>query len=186
MPFQGNDFCRIQHLGNTAKSVCFLLQDGFATKSVPRNNRNRHLFRQVSRDSTSALFDVPEDNRVVFCYLGTTDSDNLVGVASWAPARDKGVDDPDEFENKFHHVISFLFVKAHYKGQGLGSRILQYTLREMKALRNRPVRVQSAEKAVPFFEKHGFVKLGEPEEMVCCGSPLFRFLTKMEKSAVKR
>ena len=151
------------------------------TRNEARNNRNRHLFRQVSRDSSSETFDIPEDNKVVFCYLDRTDHNNVVAVASWAPAREAGKNSEDDFENKHNHVITYLFVKSHFKGMGFGSRTLKHVLREMKALRNRPVRVQSAEKAVSFFERHGFVKLSEPEEMVCGGSPLFKFLVKMER-----
>ena len=153
------------------------------TRNEARNSRNRHLFRRVSRDSSSEVFDIPEDNRVVFCYLGKPDHDNVVAVASWAPARD-GAQNTDDFENKYNHVLTYLFVKASYKGMGIGSRTLKHVLREMKALRKRPVRVQSAHKAVSFFQKHGFNILGETEEMVCGGSPLFNYLTKMEKSAI--
>ena len=151
------------------------------TRNEARNNRNRHLFRQISRDSSSEVFDVPEDNKVVFCYLDKPDRDNIVAVASWAPARDGG-QNTEDFENKYNHVLTYLFVKAHYKGMGIGSRTLKHVLREMKALRNRPVRVRSAHKAVSFFQKHGFNTLGEAEEMVWGGSPLFSSLTKMEKS----
>ena len=151
------------------------------TRNEARNNRNRHLFRQVSRDSSSEIFDIPEDNKVVFCYLDRADNDNVVAVASWAPAREGGLNNEEDFQNKYNHVLTYLFVKTHYKGMGIGTRTLKHVLREMKALRNRPVRVQSAEKAVSFFGKHGFVKLSEPEEMVCGGSPLFRFLVKMER-----
>lgn len=153
------------------------------TRNEARNNRNRHLFRQISRDSSSEVFDIPEDNRVVFCYLGKPDHDNVVAVASWTPASD-GAQNTDDFENKYNHVLTYLFVKASYKGMGIGSRTLKHVLREMKALRKRPVRVQSAHKAVSFFQKHGFNILGETEEMVCGGSPLFNYLTKMEKSAI--
>ena len=154
------------------------------TRNEARNSRNRHLFRQISRDSSSEIFDIPEENKVVFCYLDKPDHDNLVAVASWAPARDGGQNTDENFENKYNHVLTYLFVKAHYKGMGIGSRTLKHVLREMKVLRNRPVRVQSAYKAVAFFQKHGFIALGEPEEMAWGGSPLFKYLTKMEKSAI--
>lgn len=161
---------------------CFRM-DGqrLVSKNETRNNRNRHVFRQVARDSSGEIFDVPEGNRLVFCYLDKPDVNNVVAVASWAPAREGGKNVEDNFENNYNHVVTYLFVKAHFKGMGIGSRTIQHVLREMKALRKRPVRVLSAAKAVSFFEKHGFVKQSEPEEMVCGGSPLFRFLAKMEK-----
>ena len=56
---------------------------------------------------------------------------------------------------------------------------MEMNLKKRKA---RPIRVESAYKAVEFFVKMGYTKIGEPIECVYSGSPLFRVLQTMEKS----
>mgnify|MGYP001796443416 CR=1 FL=1 len=51
----------------------------------------------------------------------------------------------------------------------------------LKKTKSRPIRVQSAYKAVSFFVKMGYTKIGDAIECVNSGSPLFRVLQTMEK-----
>ena len=45
----------------------------------------------------------------------------------------------------------------------------------------RPIRIESAKKAVDFFQKRGYVLIGDPYECLCAGGGLFRILQTMEK-----
>ena len=76
-----------------------------------------------------------------------------------------------------------MFVKGGYKDQGIGSKIVQSMEQEMMHHVQRPIRLQSAGKAVGFFERLGYVRTGESIKCVCGGSVLFNELVNMEKLA---
>lgn len=52
---------------------------------------------------------------------------------------------------------------------------------ELRLKRLRPVRVESALKAVEFFKAQGYSQVGEPIDCVFSGSALFKTLQTMEK-----
>jgi predicted GNAT family N-acyltransferase len=52
-------------------------------------------------------------------------------------------------------------VLSHYRNQGIGGLILKKVLCDVWPL-NKTIYLNSQIKAVPFYERHGFVKSGEP------------------------
>ena len=67
------------------------------------------------------------------------------------------------------------------KGRGYGSLLIQEMESLLRRGKHRPIQIESASKAVQFFKKQGYTEVGEPMECIHSGSPLFRFLQKMEK-----
>lgn len=86
----------------------------------------------------------------------------------------------DEQKSGFYHWITFLFIKRDFKKRGYGRQFITYLEIELWNLSKRPIRIDSAYKAVRFFEKCRYVQMGEPKECAC-GSSLFRFLYLLEK-----
>lgn len=134
----------------------------------------------MSRDVSGEVFDIPENHKIIFAYESLHGKTTLIGGICFRIA-DTGVSVPDTvFDSEFYHVIAFLFVKGDFQGQGVGRRLLNKAATFMMNVIKRPIRVQSAEKAVSFFEKMGFVQVQAPFESMC-GPRLFRFLYNMEK-----
>ena len=154
-------------------------------RTVNRNSQNRHLFRQVARSSSSEVYDIPEENKAVFVYLDQVNRGNVAAVASWKPAKYEATNVTSDFECDYYNVITYLFVRAHWKEMGLGTMLIKYILEQIKQVNlGRPVRLQSARRAKGFFEKVGFQSVGEPIETLCGprGAPLFSVLIPMEKN----
>ncbi len=154
-------------------------------RTVSRNSQNRHLFRQVARSSSSEVYDIPEENKAVFAYLDQVHRDNVAAVASWKPAKSEAIHETTDFECDYYNVITYLFVRAHWKEMGLGTMLVKYILDRIKEVNlGRPTRLQSARRARGFFEKAGFQSVGEPIETLCGprGAPLFSVLIPMEKN----
>ena len=73
-----------------------------------------------------------------------------------------------------------MFVKKDFQLQGLGRKMVTKALLDIRSHdKTRPIRVQSAGDAVGFFEKLGFVKLGNHLQTICVIS-LFRIMQNME------
>ena len=193
--------------------MAFVPQRDIYVKEVLWANKNRHQFRQLARESSGEIFDPPEGSRMFLAYYkgqgqsrdrygqgqsrdryGQGQSrdgygqseEKLVGVASYSPATAKDLDPTKtRFDSPYFHVITYLFVKPCFQQQGCGSYILSCVEKNIKSRTKRPIRVQSAEKAVRFFEKHGYQTIGEPIDCVYGGSPLFSRLYNMEKDITK-
>ena len=76
--------------------------------------------------------------------------------------------------------MTFMFVKKDFQLQGLGRKMVTKALLDIRSHdKTRPIRVQSAGDAVGFFEKLGFVKLGNHLQTIC-GISLFRIMQNME------
>ena len=52
---------------------------------------------------------------------------------------------------------------------------------ELRHIKQRPIRAESASKAVNFFLSNGYSKIGEPVDCVFAGTALFRTLQTVEK-----
>ncbi|XP_061175513.1 uncharacterized protein LOC133184446 [Saccostrea echinata] len=149
-------------------------------KEEPRI-RSRPKFRQLSREVSGEVFDIPEEHKVIFAYETLHGRTTLIGSICFKIA-DTSLEEPDAtFDSDFYHVVAFLFVKGDFQGQGVGRRLLDKAMTSMLDVIKRPVRVQSAERAVAFFEKMGFVQVQPPTESIS-GPRLFRFLYNMEKN----
>ncbi|XP_033738560.1 uncharacterized protein LOC117326068 [Pecten maximus] len=149
-------------------------------KEEIRNNKNRHRFRQLAREVCGEVFDVPEDNRVLFAYQKLRGMETLVGELSFQLANEQLTSPGVTFNSDYFHQVTFMFVKYDFQGMGIGRRLISKVLKIMTEKSVRPVRVQSAEKAVGFFEKMNFVCQCEPIESLC-GVHLFRFMYNMER-----
>ncbi|XP_048255858.1 uncharacterized protein LOC124111770 [Haliotis rufescens] len=168
-----------------------------------RSNKVRYEFRLVAREVTHEVYDVPEDNQVLFAYQferqtrgpshvlelaqlsgGGRRHQVACGALSFSLA-DRSMDEAGSmFDSSFYHMITFLFVKPEHQRTGVGRQLMQAALKHMAAHEpSRPVRVESALGAAYFFEKLGFVRVGEPFETVCSGSRLFRSMVNMEHEA---
>lgn len=153
-------------------------------REVNRNNRNRYLFRQIARDSSGEVYEAPEGSRLFFAYKQHFGEKKVVGVASFTPASASPSELPEDsvpFINDYYHHLSYLFVLAFYKGQGIGTLLLKDMEVAMASHIIRPIHVESAGKAVRFFEKHGYSIAGDIIECCCPGSKLFRRIQHMQK-----
>lgn len=65
--------------------------------------------------------------------------------------------------------------------RGYGGLLLNAIEQELRLRILRPVRVESAFRAVEFFKAQSYRPIGEPVECVFSGSALFRTLQTMEK-----
>ncbi len=157
----------------------------YHVKEVINNNKNCSLFRQIARDSSGETFAPPEGERVYFVYeRRSPNNETLVAVGSYRRASLTATEPAggQSFDDQFCHMVSYLFVKSRLKGRGIGSQLLRKMIRDMLSYKRRAIRVQSAAKAVGFFERHGFQQVGPPIETVCGGSPLFACLYNMERT----
>ena len=140
---------------------------------VTRTNKTLHLFRQVARESTGETFDIPDDNKVLFAYESKEGgSRTLVGVACYLPATPS---------DRSFHFLNYIFMKPFHQGRGYGAALLKRIEASMWSKVRKPIRVESASRAVGFFQKNGYRCQGEVIECVCGGSPLFSRLQEMEK-----
>lgn len=160
--------------------LSFVSNLGKVTFREEPRNRSRPKFRQLSRDVSGEVFDIPEEHQVIFAYETLHGKSTLIGAICYKTA-DSRLTEPDStFDSDYYHVIAFLFVKGDFQCQGVGRQLLDRAVLSMLSVTRRPIRVQSAERAVAFFEKMGFVQVGQPFESMC-GPRLFKFLFNMEK-----
>lgn len=160
--------------------LSFVSNLGKVTFREEPRNRSRPKFRQLSRDVSGEVFDIPEEHQVIFAYETLHGKSTLIGAICYKTA-DSRLTEPDStFDSDYYHVIAFLFVKGDFQCQGVGRQLLDRAVLFMLSVTRRPIRVQSAERAVAFFEKMGFVQVGQPFESMC-GPRLFKFLFNMEK-----
>lgn len=152
---------------------------------MPRNNHNRHLFRQVARESAGEIFDASSEDSVFFAYEHVQGSrqKTLIGVASlqMASATPSSGTLSQLFLNDSYHQLTYMFMKPRWKGLGYGSLFLSRLETAMLKHLVRSIRVESSSRAVKFFEKNGYQKIGEPIHCICPGSPLFARLIRMQK-----
>lgn len=160
--------------------LSFVSNLGKVTFREEPRNRSRPKFRQLSRDVSGEVFDIPEEHQVIFAYETLHRKSTLIGAICYKTA-DSRLTEPDStFDSDYYHVIAFLFVKGDFQCQGVGRQLLDRAVLSMLSVTRRPIRAQSAERAVAFFEKMGFVQVGQPFESMC-GPRLFKFLFNMEK-----
>jgi len=119
----------------------------------------------------------PNDNLIMFGEISEL-KDPVVCVIC---AKQAKIDAVDSANKEFFHWINFLFVKGDYQRRGYGSLLLTAMEQELRLKRLRPVRVESALKAVEFFKAQGYSQVGEPIDCVFSGSALFKTLQTMEK-----
>ncbi|XP_076104461.1 poly [ADP-ribose] polymerase tankyrase-1-like isoform X1 [Mytilus galloprovincialis] len=150
-------------------------------KKEGRTNPNRAKFRKLSREVCGEVCDIPENNSVRFVYEKRPSKVSLIGEISYQFC-DLKMDSPgSNFDSEYYSQITFMFVKEDYQLQGIGKKLVKKVLNEFKSHdKIRPIRIQSAGRAVGFFEKLGFVKVGEIMETVC-GISVFRFMQNMER-----
>lgn len=145
-----------------------------------RTNHNRSKFRKLARDVCREVFDIPEKNQVIFAYEKHYSKTILIGEISFQLC-DLSINYPgNSFDDEYYNVITFMFIKEDFQLQGIGRKLVKEALRQIQNHDCvRTIRVQSAEGAVGFFEKLGFVKIGNPIETIC-GVSLFKKMQNME------
>ena len=78
-------------------------------------------------------------------------------------------------------MYNLLFALFSPQRHGHGSLLLNAVETRLRFKTLRPIRVDSAFRAVRFFKAHGYSEVGEPRECVFSGSALFKTLQIMEK-----
>nr|XP_047140405.1 uncharacterized protein LOC124815680 [Hydra vulgaris] len=151
-----------------------------SVKKVSHSMTNRRIFRTLSRDNCGESME-PEDTEQIFFGFKQDNHDLKEMVVACASLKLASKDCLDTTVGNFQHVVTFIFVHRDYKRQGIGKFLLSYLEVEAFNFLPRPIRVESARKAVGFFSKSGYIQVGEPKE-TCAGSDLFRFLYTMEKN----
>ncbi|XP_041359296.1 uncharacterized protein LOC121375748 [Gigantopelta aegis] len=167
----------MMQVGSTSIGIFMLkIQD------IKTSNTSKYKFRQLSRDVSGEGFDIPEGNHALFAYYNIHKINLHIGGVTFSLANLNQTYTESTFECDYFHQITFMFVKRDYQGKGYGTQLINGVIEKMTAhASHRPVRVQSAVKAVGFFEKMGFVKIGEPMDTLACGPHLFRTIVNMEK-----
>lgn len=69
--------------------------------------------------------------------------------------------EPVAFTEVFPGKISMLFVRGASAGQGVGARLLEFALAQARAGADGVVRLEATLNAQAFYERHGFIKVGE-------------------------
>lgn len=151
-------------------------------KEVERTNSNRHKFRQLARIVSGEVFDIPESNGALFAYNILKHKDELVGVISFQTGSATVNEPGASFDSEFFNVITFLFVHRDFQGAGIGRKLVNMAIDIMVSSINRPVRVESAFRAVDFFIKLGFVQKKEPMDCFGGGPKLFKTIVGMERA----
>ncbi|XP_063442175.1 poly [ADP-ribose] polymerase tankyrase-1-like isoform X2 [Mytilus trossulus] len=174
---QENINCR----DNQGRNSTPLHTAGLEIKKEGRTSPNRTKFRKLSREVCGEVCDIPENNSVIFVYEKRPSKVSLIGEISYQFC-DLKMDSPgSNFDSEFYSQITFMFVKEDFQLQGIGKKLVKKVLNEFKSHdKSRPIRIQSAGRAVGFFEKLGFVKVGDIMETVC-GISVFRFMQNMER-----
>lgn len=153
------------------------LEHGLNIYKVQCSTQTRRKFRQVARETCGESMEPPDDNLIMFGEI-TEEKDPVVCVISAKHAR---IEVKDKRNGDHYHWINFLFVKCDFQRHGYGSLLLNAMETELRFKTLRPIRVDSAFKAVEFFKSQGYSKIGEARECVFSGSALFRTLQTMEK-----
>lgn len=154
------------------------LEHGLHVYQVQSTTQTRRKFRQVARDTCGESMEPgPDDNLIMFGEI-EEEKDPVVGVICAKPAR---TDVEDATNSDYYHCINFLFVKGDFQRRGYGGLLLNAIERELRFRALRPIRVESAFKAVEFFKTQGYRQVGEPVDCVFAGSALFRTLQTMMK-----
>lgn len=154
------------------------LDYGLHVYQVKSTTQTRRKFRQVSREACGESMEPPDDSTIMFGQLTAEDNDPVVCVICARPAK---TDVLDETKRDFFHWINFLFVKGDFQRRGFGSLLLNAAERELRLQALRPIRVESAKRAVEFFKSQGYRIIGDPLDCVFPGSALFRTLQTMQK-----
>ena len=144
-------------------------------------NKNKAKFRHLARQVSGEVFDVPEDDLILFCFKQEYTNSVLVGQISFSLSDLRKTEPAVNFDSEYYSQISFLFVHKDFQCLGYGKMLMEETLKIIRSHDHcRPIRVQAAEEAVPFFEKLGFYVVGQPIKCVHSGSRLFRTIVNME------
>lgn len=150
-------------------------------KLEERNNRSRSKFRHFSRQVCGEVFDVSDNNQVIFSYEEKYQKSFQTGQMSFSLADLSMVEPEDCFDTEYFPQISFLFVHRDFQCQGFGSLLIKEGIKIIKDHCNfRPLRLQSARDSLGFFEKCGFHIVAEPYECWHTGSRLFKTLVNMQ------
>ncbi|XP_029212494.1 uncharacterized protein LOC114976257 isoform X1 [Acropora millepora] len=158
-------------------------EHGLHIYQVNSTPETRRTFRRVSRETCGESMEPPDDSCMIMFgqltdHMSKTLRDSIVSVVCAKPAK-SGV--MDATKRDFFHWINFLFVKGDFQGRGFGSLLLNAAETELRLKALRPIRVESAYKAVEFFNSQGYRIIGEELECIFAGSALFRTLQTMEK-----
>ncbi|XP_060556018.1 uncharacterized protein LOC132716711 [Ruditapes philippinarum] len=160
-----------------SKHRILYFQDNIQITLEERNNKVRGKFRHLARQVSREVFDVPEENLILFAYEKQTH----VGQMSFS-LPDMSLTDPGvTFDSEYYPQISFMFVLKDFQSMGFGRLMLNQALKMIAEVCSmRPVRLQSAIDAVPFFQKCGFQIVSQPIQCFHSGSRLFKTLVNME------
>ena len=120
-------------------------------------------------------YSIPDGHELFFGYVEGTKEPVAVlsyGTECVTPRR------PSE---PLYNEISFIFVINRYRSRGYGKKLMQAAIRRLRALNRDVIKVESTYRAVEFFEKLGFTKVGELRHMdTYNGSKLFLKIQNMD------
>ncbi len=150
-----------------------------AVKEVRRSQTNIKIFRSIARDTCGESMEPSSEEKIFFAYGGAeTTSPHLVqAVASVKLANPTA---PSDQRDHFHW-LTFLFVKKDFQFTGIGSKMLDHIHAYLWNFIKRPIRTDSAKKAIGFFKKNSYAECGAIFQCACPGGLLFSNLQTMEK-----
>ena len=153
----------------------------FRTQEVINNSKNQALFRHIARETTGESYQPPEGDRLFFGNLSQNGNRQTIGAACYTRADRSCAEIGDEFLSPYCHILNYIFIKGYFQEKGYGSKLLKCVEKDMLSKAKRPIRIQSANGAVKFFERHGYRTIGDPIDCSLAGSAKFHLLHNMEK-----
>ena len=139
---------------------------------VKNDAKSRRIFRRVSRNATGNGVEPLADDIIFFAKH----EDEILGVASLRMSEERW-----DAEEECAHVLPFLFIDPREQRKGYGSQLLRFVENYAWTRSCLPIKLESAQNAVEFFSRYGYVAVGSPIDCICPSSPQFRTLQKMVK-----
>lgn len=99
------------------------------------------------------------DNDENAFHLGASNGAGLIGIGTFYKERHKGIKGTQQFR------LRGMATHPEHRGRGAGRLIVQGALDELRRLGIPLVWCNAREKAIPFYEREGFVAHGEPFEL---------------------
>ncbi|XP_055885387.1 uncharacterized protein LOC106064379 isoform X1 [Biomphalaria glabrata] len=144
------------------------------------------VFRKIAYKVTGRHYDIPQGHCAIIAYSKSPDpSEPAVAIGAisyWIATKEtsRSHHHSDHFMNDCFHKISFLFVEKIHQRKGVGRRLVNEAIHEMKNSGiNQPIHLEGAKSALKFFKKIGFVSCSKLRRDVAYHHSIFNNCVNM-------